>query len=158
MRLGLALLFCALALGCSSTPARTASCQQLDDCCHGRSECDPIVDQNDPGACQTQLVVSRGSGQCMASDAGTGTTLACVATSMGTTTCTEGTGTGLPSMCGSSTTRVASCPTANQVGRCTLSISDAGVMASYTLHFYAPTTLSDAMRVCGSVSGVFTPG
>ena len=152
-----AALLGALLIACSSTPSRTASCQQLSDCCHGNPDCDPIVDQNDPGACQTQLVVERGSGHC--SDAGSTPTdggatgiLACMGMVGTLPVCAEANGEGFPSTCGTSATMVASCPT-DAVGGCVIIVDDAGVMGTETLHFYPPATAMQIETLCMMLGG-----
>jgi hypothetical protein len=143
------------------SPSRTASCQLLFDCCHGSADCDPVVDQNDPGACQTQLVVSRGSGMCHDSDGGStssdaGVTLRCMTTSdAGASGCTEMSGPSAPMTCPSGTSPVAMCTTVGEVGRCAVSTTD-GSMA--IVHFYPPTPAASAMSVCSGAGGTYTPG
>ena len=137
------------------SPSRTASCQLLYDCCHGSSDCDPVVDQNDPGACQTQLVVSRGSGMC--GDAGTadgGAThpLACVSDAdAGLPTCFEATGPSVPATCPSGSSMLGACPTA-AVGRCTLTTTDGDTEVVF---FYAPTAATTAMQTCTAAHGTW---
>jgi hypothetical protein len=157
MRLYVAVLACALVIGCSSSHARTASCQQLAECCTGDPQCDPIVDQNDPGACQTQLVVERGEGHCMDSgiavaDVGPDA-IACIFPVGTSVVCVEASGSGLPSMCGMGSTMVISCPPQNEVARCTINVSDGGLMAVEVVHYYAPTTASAAQQACVAAGG-----
>ena len=136
------------------SPSRTASCQLLYDCCHGSADCDPVVDQNDPGACQTQLVVSRGAGMCVdagTNDGGATRTIACMSGS-GLPTCAEASGPSAPTTCQNGTSMVAACPTTDRVGRYTITTTDG---TTDVLSFYAPTTAATGAQACTAAHGTW---